>query len=166
MLHLQLYHDEHQFSSALSDATENTYRKTFPTLYLLATFRLNTQGRQLSTSKGMEQPMAAVRILRQCCSSQLSAGCLFGWSPAGVRSKQLSGQCSTYIEVTNEDLISTQIIPNYESRDLRVHDPVQHSNLFIYDWTKIRIKVDGHHSVICGGCSADVGRRPSSNLTR
>jgi hypothetical protein len=82
-----------------------------------------------------------------------------------VRSKQLSGQCSTYIEVTNEDLISTQIVPNYEPRDLGVHDPVQHSNLFIYDWAKIRITVDGHHSVICCGCSADVGIRLSANLT-
>jgi hypothetical protein len=113
----------------------------------------------------MEQPMAAVRILRECCSSQLSAGCLFGCSTADVRSKQLSGQCSTYIEVTNKDLISTQIVPNYEPRDLGVHDPVQHSNLLIYDWAKIRIKVDGHHSVIYSGCSADVGRRLSANLT-
>lgn len=53
-----------------------------------------------------------------------------------------------YVEIANKNLIPVQIIPNDESRDLRVHDPMQHTNLIAYNFSKICVEVYRHHSLI------------------
>jgi hypothetical protein len=54
----------------------------------------------------------------------------------------------TYVEIADENLVPIQIIPYDESRDFRIHDPMQHSNLVAYNFSKICVEVYRHHSLV------------------